>query len=122
MFNFFQSYTGVFIPVIQNFAALFDIFGIILVFVGALAAFWSWIQAETGHHGDKDKRRSDVSVLRMHFGQKMVLGLEFFLAGDLLRLITTPTFEVLTRVGVVLVIRTILAYFLAHEMRYERGG
>lgn len=118
-FDIFSSYTSVLVPVVQNFALIFDSFGVILVLIGAFVAFWNWLQAETVHRNKPDKKREDVENLRVHFAQKMVLGLEFFLAGDLLRLMTTPSFEVLTRVGVIIVIRTILTFFLSREIRAQ---
>ena len=121
IFGIFDGYTNILVPVVQNFALLFDVFGVILVLVGALVAFWKWGQAETIHRNKPDKKREDVEDLRVHFAQKMVLGLEFFLAGDLLRLITTPTLDVLTRVGVIIVIRTILVFFLSRDIREQKN-
>jgi uncharacterized membrane protein len=46
---------------------------------------------------------------------KIVFGLEFLIAADILSTITTPTQEELINLGVIVVIRTILGYFLSKE-------
>jgi len=44
-----------------------------------------------------------------------VFGLEFLIAADILTTITTPTQQELINLAVVVVIRTILGYFLSKE-------
>jgi len=50
-------------------------------------------------------------------GEKLVLGLEFFLAGDIVQTIVVPTWESLAILGGIVVIRTVLVYFLNVELR-----
>ena len=99
---------------------LFDAAGIFLIILGGALAVVEWIKNQIVHVRSREKQKSEVQDLRIHFDQKMVLGLEFFLAGDIIRLIATPTIDVLLRVGVIIVIRTILAYFLSREIRELR--
>ena len=99
---------------------LFDAVGIFLIILGGALAVVEWIKIQIVHLRSREKQKSEVQDLRIHFAQKMVLGLEFFLAGDIIRLIATPTIDVLLRVGVIIVIRTILAYFLSREIRELR--
>ena len=95
----------------------FDVFGIMLIILGGVYAVVEWIHAQVVHAKSREKRKHQIQDLRVHFSQKLVLGLEFFLAGDIIRLIATPTDDVLIRVGTIIVIRTILAYFLSREIR-----
>ena len=94
-----------------------DAAGIVLIILGGALAVVEWIKIQIVHLRSREKQKSEVQDLRIHFAQKMVLGLEFFLAGDIIRLIATPTVDVLLRVGVIIIIRTILAYFLSREIR-----
>ena len=87
-----------------------------------MLAVIEWLQVQITHLGSREKRKTQTQDLRVHFSQKLVLGLEFFLAGDIIRLIATPTTDVLIRVGAIIVIRTVLAYFLSREIRELRGG
>jgi uncharacterized membrane protein len=53
--------------------------------------------------------------IRRELTDKIVFGLEFLIAADILTTITTPTQQELINLGVVVVIRTILGYFLSRE-------
>ena len=98
----------------------FDAFGIFLIILGGALAVVEWTQIQVRHASSREERKNQTQDLRVHFAQKMVLGLEFFLAGDIIRLIATPTNDVLIRVGAIIVIRTVLAYFLSREIRELR--
>jgi uncharacterized membrane protein len=45
------------------------------------------------------------------------LGLEFFIAGDLIKTIIEPTFSEITILAVIVAIRTIVGYFLDKESK-----
>jgi len=46
----------------------------------------------------------------------MSLGLDFFLAGDIIQTIVIPSKDTLLVLGGIVVIRTVMAYFLAKEI------
>jgi uncharacterized membrane protein len=54
--------------------------------------------------------------VRIAIGEKMALGLDFFLAGDIIGTIVVPSKETLMILGGIVVIRTVMAYFLAEEI------
>jgi uncharacterized membrane protein len=54
--------------------------------------------------------------IRIAIGEKMALGLDFFLAGDIVGTIVVPSRETLMILGGIVVIRTVMAYFLAKEI------
>ncbi len=54
--------------------------------------------------------------VRIAIGEKMALGLDFFLAGDIIGTIVVPSRETLMILGGIVVIRTVMAYFLAKEI------
>lgn len=54
--------------------------------------------------------------IRIAIGEKMALGLDFFLAGDIIGTIVVPSRESLLVLGGIVVIRTVMAYFLAQEI------
>lgn len=98
---------------------LFDGVGIFLVVLGGLIAVIEWFHGQVLHFQNREKQTHHVQELRVHFAQKIVFGLEFFLAGDIIRLIATPTQDVLIRVGAIILLRTILAYFLSREIKIK---
>ncbi len=54
--------------------------------------------------------------IRIAIGEKMALGLDFFLAGDIIGTIVVPSRDSLMLLGGIVVIRTVMAYFLAKEI------
>jgi uncharacterized membrane protein len=53
--------------------------------------------------------------VRREFTDKIVFGLEFLIAGDILSTLLSPTQQDLINLAVVVVIRTVLGYFLSKE-------
>lgn len=58
-----------------------------------------------------------ISHIRVAIGEKTALGLDFFLAGDIIQTIMVPTWESLAILGGIVVIRTIIAFFLNKDLR-----
>lgn len=61
-----------------------------------------------------------ISGIRLAIGEKMVLGLEFFLAGDIIQTIVVPAWESLGMLAGIVGIRTVIVYFLDREMNADR--
>ena len=99
-----------FSDIIGILAFIFVAVGSILIGYGGLSAtykivlreFWKW--PSIGYN-----------QIRREFTSKIVFGLEFFIAADLLTTLIAPTREELLLLAVVVIIRTILGYFLAKE-------
>jgi len=89
--------------------------GALIIFLGAAIGFVRFVVAIV-------RRKPDGSFLgiRLELGRFLALGLEFQLAGDVLRTAIAPTFEEIGQLAAVAAIRTALNYFLAREIREER--
>ena len=55
-------------------------------------------------------------LLRHHLGSYLLLGLEFLIAADIIHTITKPTLNEVAVLGIIVVIRTILNFFLNREI------
>lgn len=64
----------------------------------------------------KQPIRGTLRDIRIAIGEKMALGLDFFLAGDIIGTIVVPSKETLLVLGGIVIIRTVMAYFLAQEI------
>jgi uncharacterized membrane protein len=62
-----------------------------------------------------------VSHIRGAIGEKTALGLDFFLAGDIIQTIMVPTWQSLAILGGIVVIRTVIAFFLNKDLREQAG-
>lgn len=90
--------------------------GAVVIVVGAaigFARFLIWLVRRQGTGG--------FTSVRLDLGRFLVLGLEFQLAGDILRTAIAPTFEDLGQLAAVAAIRTALNYFLAKEIKEEQA-
>ncbi len=61
-----------------------------------------------------------TSDIRLHLGHFLVLGLEFQLAADVLATAIAPTWEAVRLLAAIVVIRTVLNYFLSKELEREQ--
>src|SRR5919199_4812417 len=89
--------------------------GAAVIIIGAVWAFARFVW--TG------LRRGDAGAfvpVRLTLGRFLALGLEFQLAGDVLRTAVAPSFRELGQLAAVAAIRTALNYFLAREIDEER--
>ncbi|MGC9434864.1 MAG: DUF1622 domain-containing protein [Methanomicrobiales archaeon] len=98
-------------PVVQGAALILEICGAVLVMYGGVYAALGVIQREVL------KRPITYQTLRWDFTTKIVFGLEFLIAADIINTILSPTIEELVVLGAVVIIRTVLGYFLEKETR-----
>ncbi len=100
----------IFHDIVEILAFIFEVVGSALLAYGGLAASYKILLREIG-------KRSfpDYNQIRREFTSKIVFGLEFFIAADLLTTLIAPTVDEIFLLAVVVVIRTVLGYFLAKE-------
>jgi uncharacterized membrane protein len=99
------------VDVINFFSLVFGITGSALIIYGGLKAIANIILLEL--------RRCQITYtsIRRSFTSYLVFGLEFFIAADVLKTLITPTQQEILLLGAVVVIRTILGYFLSKESK-----
>lgn len=91
--------------------------GALIIFVGACWAFVSFIAAVVRGRGHV----KGFNRIRLTLGRFLVLGLEFQLAGDVLRTAVAPSFTEIGQLAAIAAIRTALNYFLGREIAHERA-
>jgi uncharacterized membrane protein len=90
--------------------------GAIVIFAGASIGFVRFVAVAV------PTRSADAFVpLRLELGRYLALGLEFQLAGDILRTAIAPTFVEIGQLAAVAAIRTALNFFLAREIAEQRA-
>jgi uncharacterized membrane protein len=92
--------------------------GALVIFLGAAWAFVQFVRA--GLTRGRDAGRA-FTAIRLSLGRFLALGLEFQLAGDVLRTAIAPSFAEIGQLAAIAAIRTALNYFLAKEIREERA-
>lgn len=90
-------------------AELLGIAGALLIIFGGFRAIIRVLLLEF------TKTALTYNQIRRDFTDKIVFGLEFLIAADILATLLSPTQQDLINLAVVVVIRTILGYFLSKE-------
>jgi len=96
---------------------ILDGIGIVIIFAGVIIAIIRILKIESGKVKKKFLQYENVKRI---FVQKMIFGLDFFIAGDILRTVLTPEWQELIRLGIIVIIRTVLSYFLGREIHLHR--
>ena len=100
------------------------IISIALNIIGAIITLWGVVLSLLEFLEKELNRKKDSlylnEAIRVKLGSYLVLALEFFIAGDIIKTIITPTWESLGVLGTIVVIRTILSYFLAEDFKKNR--
>jgi uncharacterized membrane protein len=102
-----ETFIGIVETVIGVFGALFIVYG-------AVIAIYQLLMQEVRI------RKLSYHRIRLVFTTRLLIGLEFFVAADLLRTILQPTFQDLAVLGALVAIRTVVAYFLGREVQSSR--
>jgi len=91
-----------------------NIIGALVIIWGILISLFEFLKKEVLNR--KESIRLNEAI-RLKLGSYLVLALEFFIAGDIVKTIITPTWESLGILGAIVVIRTILSYFLTKDLK-----
>jgi uncharacterized membrane protein len=88
-----------------------DAAGVVVIVVGALIATWRFVARTQGQH------ERSYTVYRQDLGRAILLGLEFLIAGDIIRtVVVAPTVVNVVVLGLIVVIRTFLSMALQLEL------
>lgn len=94
---------GITETVLGTFGGLFIVYGAVIAIIELLAR-------------ETRLRERSYHDIRWAFTTRILIGLEFFVAADVLKTILEPTLQDLIVLGSLVTIRTIVSYFLGKEM------
>jgi len=105
----------------ELFLFILDLITSLFDFVGIFILFWSGVIAAykyfTRYMLEADGAQLHIhESYRIEFGQRIVFALEFLVAGDMIQTVANPTFEELTRLAIIVGIRTLLSFFVSREL------
>ena len=92
-------------------ASILSYFGAIVIFYGGIRAVVGVLQIEIL------KKEINYNDVRIDFTPKILIGLEFFVAADLIKSILEPTFQEVVILAVIVAIRTVLGLSLTREIK-----
>jgi len=90
---------------------LIALFGTLTIFTGAILAIYRYGLYRLG------KPKYSANEIRLDLARSIILGLEFFVAADVIETTIAPDFSSLTILGVLVIIRMILNYSMEREIK-----
>jgi uncharacterized membrane protein len=88
-----------------------DTTGVMVIVIGALLAALRFLLGKQG------AIESPYRYFRQNIGRSILLGLEFLVAGDIIRtVVVAPTFDNVVILGLIVIIRTFLSFSLQLEI------
>lgn len=100
--------------IINSISFSLNVIGALVTIWGILISVVDFVKKEIFH---REEALHLNEAIRIKLGSYLVLALEFFIAGDIVKTIITPTWESLGILGAIVVIRTVLSYFLTKDLK-----
>jgi len=104
--------------VIEGVSFGISLIGIVVVLWGILEAVIAFLKSKLRGLGTSIGMDP---TMRQELSAHLLLGLEIFIAADIISSVASPTWEKVGILGAVVGIRTVLSYFLTMEMEKEKG-
>ena len=90
-----------------------ELCGALVIGVAVLRAVWSFLP----HIFARDHDDTFKESIRIQLGRSLALALEFELGADILKTAVAPTLPIIAQLAAIIVLRTMLNYFLERELR-----
>ena len=97
--------------IVSIIASILSYFGAIVIFYGGIRAVVGVLEIEIL------KRKINYNDVRIDFTPKILIGLEFFVAADLIKSILEPTLQEVIVLAIIVAIRTVLGLSLTREIK-----
>ena len=95
-------------------AAAAEIAAAVVIGLGVIRGIWDYLRQIFS----RSRKHVDATEgIRLKLGRVLALGLEFTVASDILRTAVAPTRQDILNLGAIVMLRTLLNYFLEREIR-----
>lgn len=101
--------------VVQYMTFFAEMCGALIIAVGVVRALFACLPHMLRRGSARDTYADDI---RLQLGKALALALEFELAADILKTAVAPTLAVIGQLAAIIVLRTMLNYFLERELRH----
>lgn len=104
------------LPVFELFVFLLNIFSILILLIGVSHSLVYFFKMERPSFA-KQKVIVTNNMIKSTLGSYILLSLEVLIAADIIQSIIKPTFEDILKLAALVVIRTVISYFLGKEIK-----
>ncbi|ACL74026.1 DUF1622 domain-containing protein [Thioalkalivibrio sulfidiphilus] len=94
--------------------------GVLIVLVGVVEAAWRFLRLRFDGQGGHAHLLLQTDFIRERLGAHLLLGLDFFVAADIIKSTLAPSWENVGILAAIVAIRIALSYFLSKEMEQTR--
>lgn len=102
------------IQAVDTSAVFIGLVGVLVIITGVIKSLRDFMILQMG---DKSKKVTTDSI-RYFLGTYLLLGLEFLVAADIVETVFKPSLEQLMILGGIVIIRTVLNFFLNKELEH----
>ena len=113
MANFIEMFKNILNPIAEISASMLELVGIIIIVIGSARALIKLIRCLI--------KKQPFHVV-IDLGKALALALEFKMGAEIIKTVIIHNLEELAILGVVIVIRALLAFIIHWEMRIEEKG
>ena len=107
--------------VVQIISFIVGLIGIAVIVWGVAITLVEIIKCEYNRVRGRSSLMARESI-RHHLGSYLLLGLEFLIAGDIMRTIMDPSIQEVLTLAAIVGIRTVISYSLNREIADDTGG
>ncbi|MGX7351462.1 hypothetical protein RU97_GL000878 [Enterococcus canis] len=108
-------------PFFDLFILALNILSIVILLWGVLIAGWDFIVNECKNRNRIEAARHN-NLIKNYLGSYVLLSLEVLIAADIIESIINPTFQDIMKLALLVVIRTVISYFLHREIEDALGN
>lgn len=101
--------------IVQLTCTVINVLGAIVVIYGIIEAVVSFARQKLS--AEKKNKVSENDAIRQCLGAHLLLGLEIFIAADIISSVVSPNWSKVGILAAIVAIRTVLSYFLRMEVR-----
>lgn len=100
--------------------------GMVVAYIGAAIIVWGALLGAVGFIRSEFARlrgKADIAAnetVRVRFGSYLLLGLEFLIAADIIETVVRPTLTDVAILGGIVIIRTVISFFLNRDIAASR--
>ncbi len=108
---------SILLNVLEYISLSIGIVAVITIIWGVIKGSVELVRVELSKPSIRGERHISFEQVRYDIGTHLLLGLEFLIAADIIRTIVRPSLEELAILGSIVVIRTVISYFLGKDIR-----
>jgi len=101
--------------IVQVVYTAISVLGAMVVIYGVMEAVISFLRLKVSE--EKKNHISENEAIRQRLGAHLLLGLEIFIAADIISSVVSPSWDKVGILAAIVAIRTVLSYFLRMEVK-----